>query len=88
MEFINDTFSQIIYLNDFVYIWKIYENEIIELFNKNNYKKIISNLDICLYDKYGFSKIKNIKVDSEEFKNNFREKTRIFKIMEEIWKTK
>ena len=52
MEFINDTFSQIIYLNDFVYIWKIYENEIIELFNKNNYKKIISNLDICLYDKY------------------------------------
>lgn len=52
MEFINDTFSQIIYLNDFVYIWKIYENEIIELFNKNNYKKIISNLDIHLYDKY------------------------------------
>lgn len=52
MEFINDTFSQIIYLNDFVYIWKIYENEIIDLFNKNNYKKIISNLDICLYDKY------------------------------------
>ena len=52
MEFINDTFSQIIYLNDFVYMWKIYENEIIELFNKNNYKKIISNLDICLYDKY------------------------------------
>ena len=52
MEFINDTFSQIIYLNDFVYIWKIYENKIIELFNKNNYKKIISNIDIPLYDKY------------------------------------
>ncbi len=52
MEFINDTFSQIIYLNDFVYIWKIYENKIIELFNKNNYKKIISNIDEPLYDKY------------------------------------
>ena len=63
MEFINDTFSQIIYLNDFVYIWKIYENEIIELFNKNNYKKIISNLDICLYDKYINIKEDKIKRD-------------------------
>ena len=43
MEFINDTFSQIIYLNDFVYIWKIYENKIIELFNKNNYKLVIKD---------------------------------------------
>lgn len=59
-----------------------------QVYHRDTLTQEVFEVYICLYDKYGFSKIKNIKVDSEEFKNNFSEKTRIFNIMEEIWKTK
>lgn len=46
-----------------------------QVYHRNTIEQDIYEVYICLYNKYGFSKIKNIKVDSEIFKENFNSKT-------------
>lgn len=42
-----------------------------QVYHRDTLTKEVYEVYICLYDKYGFSKIKNIKSNSEEFKANF-----------------
>lgn len=46
-----------------------------QVYHRNTIEIKVYEVYICLYDKYGFSKIKNIKADSEEFKENFDERS-------------
>lgn len=46
-----------------------------QVYHRDTLEQNVYEVYICLYDKYGFSKIKNIKADSEEFKQNFSSKT-------------
>lgn len=46
-----------------------------QVYQRDSIEQIVYEVWICLYNKYGFSKIKNIKIDSEEFKENFHHKT-------------
>lgn len=46
-----------------------------QVYHRDTITQEVYEVYICLYNKYGFSKIKNIKVDSEEFKSNFDKKT-------------
>lgn len=46
-----------------------------QVYHRNTLEQEVYEAYICLYDKYGFSKIKNIKSDREEFKENFDNKT-------------
>lgn len=45
-----------------------------QVYHRDTIEQTVYEVYICLYDKYGFSKIKNIKADSEEFKENFSQK--------------
>lgn len=46
-----------------------------QVYNRDTLTQEVYEVYICLYNKYGFSRIKNIKVDSEEFKENFDSQT-------------
>lgn len=46
-----------------------------QVYHRDTLTQEVYEVYICLYDKYGFSKIKNIKVDSKEYKENFDNKT-------------
>lgn len=46
-----------------------------QVYHRNTLTQEVFEVYICLYDKYGFSKIKNIKADSKEFAENFNERT-------------
>ena len=42
-----------------------------QVYHRNTLEQEVFEVYICLYNRYGFSKIKNIKANSEEFKENF-----------------
>lgn len=46
-----------------------------QVYQRDTLEQKVYDVFICLYDKYGFSRIKNIKVDSQEFRDNFDEIT-------------
>lgn len=46
-----------------------------QVYHRNTIEQEVYEVYICLYDKYGFSKIKNIKPETEEYKEFFDEKT-------------
>lgn len=46
-----------------------------QVYHRDTLTQEVYEVYICLYDKYGFSKIKNIKVNSEEYNQNFDSKT-------------
>lgn len=46
-----------------------------QVYHRDTLEQKVYEVYICLYNKYGFSIIKNIKADSEEFKQNFSSKT-------------
>lgn len=46
-----------------------------QVYHRDTLEQEVYEVYICLYDKFGFSKIKNINVNSEEFKENFDSKT-------------
>lgn len=46
-----------------------------QVYHRDTLTQEVYEVYICLHDKYGFSKIKNIDVNSEEFKENFNSKT-------------
>ena len=46
-----------------------------QVYHRDTLTQEVYEVYICINNKYGFSKIKNIKADSEEFKENFNNKT-------------
>lgn len=46
-----------------------------QVYNRDAITQEVYEVYICLNDRYGFSRIKNIKADSQEFKDNFDDKT-------------
>lgn len=46
-----------------------------QVYHRNTLEQEVFEVYICLYDKYGFSRIKNIKPDTEEYREFFDEKT-------------
>lgn len=42
-----------------------------QVYHRDTIEQKVFEVYICLYDKYGFSKIKNIKPDTDEYKDNF-----------------
>lgn len=46
-----------------------------QVYHRDTIEQIVYEIYICLYDKYGFSKIKNIKPDTKEYKEFFDNKT-------------
>ena len=46
-----------------------------QVYHRDTIEQIVYEVYICLYDKYGFSKIKNIKPDTKEYKEFFDNRT-------------
>lgn len=46
-----------------------------QVYNRDAITQEVFEVYICLHDKYGFSRIKNIKTDTEEYKEFFDKKT-------------
>lgn len=46
-----------------------------QVYHRNTIEQEVYEVYICLHDKYGFSKIKNIKPNTDEYKEYFDEKT-------------
>lgn len=46
-----------------------------QVYQRDTIEQTVYDVWVCLNDKYGFSRIKNIKPDTEEYKDFFDEKT-------------